>query len=372
MTNAATAIAADLSQALRTMPKAELHVHIEGTLEPELALALAERNHVALPWTDLEELRRQYEFENLQSFLDLYYQLMATLRTADDFRDLMLAYLERAAADGVRHAEIFFDPQVHVGNGIDLDTVIDGLLEGLRLGRERFGITGGLILCIVRDMPVASAEAMLTAARHRAGDLIGVGLDSAEVGYPPSLFAEVFAKARALGLHCVAHAGEEGPAAYVAEALDLLHAERIDHGIHAIDDEALVRRLAATGTPLTCCPLSNRRLQVVHDLHDLPLRRFLDAGSRSRSTPTTRPISAAISPRTTRRWRRSGSRWTSCLGSPRTRSGPPSCRTRTSRRCLTNWTAGKRGISVMSVPRHKFAYYRLPSLRLSQDYETNE
>lgn len=275
MTNAATAIAADLS---RTMPKAELHVHIEGTLEPELALALAERNHVALPWTDLEELRRQYEFENLQSFLDLYYQLMATLRTADDFRDLMLAYLERAAADGVRHAEIFFDPQVHVGNGIDLDTVIDGLLEGLRLGRERFGITGGLILCIVRDMPVASAEAMLTAARHRAGDLIGVGLDSAEVGYPPSLFAEVFAKARALGLHCVAHAGEEGPAAYVAEALDLLHAERIDHGIHAIDDEALVRRLAATGTPLTCCPLSNRRLQVVHDLHDLPLRRFLDAG----------------------------------------------------------------------------------------------
>lgn len=278
MTNAATAIAADLSQALRTMPKAELHVHIEGTLEPELALALAERNHVALPWTDLEELRRQYEFENLQSFLDLYYQLMATLRTADDFRDLMLAYLERAAADGVRHAEIFFDPQVHVSNGIDLDTVIDGLLEGLRLGRERFGITGGLILCIVRDMPVASAEAMLTAARHRAGDLIGVGLDSAEVGYPPSLFAEVFAKARALGLHCVAHAGEEGPAAYVAEALDLLHAERIDHGIHAIDDEALVRRLAATGTPLTCCPLSNRRLQVVHDLHDLPLRRFLDAG----------------------------------------------------------------------------------------------
>lgn len=278
MTNAATAIAADLSQALRTMPKAELHVHIEGTLEPELALALAERNHVALPWTDLEELRRQYEFENLQSFLDLYYQLMATLRTADDFRDLMLAYLERAAADGVRHAEIFFDPQVHVSNGIDLDTVIDGLLEGLRLGRERFGITGGLILCIVRDMPVASAEAMLTAARHRAGDLIGVGLDSAEVGYPPSLFAEVFAKARALGLHCVAHAGEEGPAAYVAEALDLLHAERIDHGIHAIDDEALVRRLAATGTPLTCCPLSNRRLQVVHDLHDLSLRRFLDAG----------------------------------------------------------------------------------------------
>ena len=278
MTNAATAIAADLSQALRTMPKAELHVHIEGTLEPELALALAERNHVALPWTDLEELRRQYEFENLQSFLDLYYQLMATLRTADDFRDLMLAYLERAAADGVRHAEIFFDPQVHVGNGIDLDTVIDGLLEGLRLGRERFGITGGLILCIVRDMPVASAEAMLTAARHRAGDLIGVGLDSAEVGYPPSLFAEVFAKARALGLHCVAHAGEEGPAAYVAEALDLLHAERIDHGIHAIDDEALVRRLAAAGTPLTCCPLSNRRLQVVHDPHDLPLRRFLDAG----------------------------------------------------------------------------------------------
>ncbi|MBW3091091.1 adenosine deaminase [Bifidobacterium miconisargentati] len=264
--------------ALRALPKAELHLHIEGTLEPELALELAERNGVMLPWTSLDELKRQYAFENLQSFLDLYYQLMAVLKTADDFRDLMLAYLKRAAADGVRHAEIFFDPQVHLGNGLDLDTVMDGLLEGLRLGRERYGIGGGLILCIVRDLPVESARHVLELAAPRAADLIGIGLDSAEVGYPPSLFADVFVRARELGLHCVAPAGEEGPAAYVTEALDLLHAERIDHGVHAADDPAVTRRLAEEHIPLTCCPLSNRRLQVVHDLRDLPLRKLIEAG----------------------------------------------------------------------------------------------
>lgn len=268
----------EMAKALRTLPKAELHLHIEGTLEPELALELADRNGVRLPWTSLKELRRQYDFSNLQSFLDLYYRLMSTLRTARDFRDLMLAYLSRAAADGVRRAEIFFDPQVHVDNGLDLDMVMDGLLEGLRLGRERLGIGGGLILCIVRDMPVSSAQAILDAVSHRKDDILGIGLDSAEVGYPPSLFADVFSRSADMGLHRVAHAGEEGPADYVTQALDLLHVERVDHGVHAADDPALVRRLASEDVPLTMCPLSNRRLQVVHDLKDLPLLSLLDAG----------------------------------------------------------------------------------------------
>ncbi|MCH4208936.1 adenosine deaminase [Bifidobacterium sp.] len=276
-TTAAGASAA-ARQALLAMPKAELHLHIEGTLEPELALELAQRNGVQLPWNSLDDLRSQYSFENLQSFLDLYYQLMAVLRTADDFRDLMLAYLERASADGVRHAEIFFDPQVHLDNGLDFDMVVDGLLEGLRIGGERYGISGGLILSIVRDKPVESAQQVLDLAERRAEELLGIGLDSAEVGYPPSLFEECFARARSMGLHCVAHAGEEGPADYVTQALDLLHAERIDHGVHAIDSSELTARLAYDRIALTMCPLSNRRLQVVGDLHDLPIRRFLDRG----------------------------------------------------------------------------------------------
>jgi adenosine deaminase len=269
---------AALIEAIRSMPKAELHLHIEGTLEPELALELAARNGVNLPFEGLEDLRAHYRFENLQSFLNLYYQLMAVLRTADDFRDLMLAYLKRAHADGVRRAEIFFDPQVHMNNGLDIDTVMDGLLEGLRIGRKRFGIGGGLILCIVRDLPVESAHKTLDAVAHRSADLLGIGLDSAEVGYPPSLFSEVFARAAGMGLHRVAHAGEEGSADYVVQALDDLHAERIDHGIHAERDPALVRRLARDGTPLTVCPLSNMRLQVVRSIEELPLRRLMESG----------------------------------------------------------------------------------------------
>ncbi|MCI1218959.1 MAG: adenosine deaminase [Bifidobacterium sp.] len=271
-------ISAATRQALLAMPKAELHLHIEGTLEPELALELARRNDVQLPWDSLDDLRSQYSFENLQSFLDLYYQLMAVLRTADDFCDLMLAYLARASADGVRHAEIFFDPQVHLDNGLDFDTVVDGLLEGLRLGGERYGISGGLILSIVRDKPIESAQHVIDLAERRAHDLLGIGLDSAEVGYPPSLFEECFSRARAMGLHCVAHAGEEGPADYVEQALDLLHAERIDHGVHAIDSDEITARLAYDRIALTMCPLSNRRLQVISDLRDLPIRRFLDRG----------------------------------------------------------------------------------------------
>ena len=269
---------ASINQAFRALPKAELHLHIEGTLEPELALRLAERNGVTLPFTDLDDLKAQYEFENLQSFLDLYYQLMSVLRTREDFADLMLAYLSHAHDDGVRRAEIFFDPQVHMNNGLSYGLVLDGLLEGLRIGKERYGIDGGLILCIVRDLPVESASDVLEQAAARADELIGIGLDSAEVGYPPELFVTVFERARELGLHCVAHAGEEGPAQYVWQALDMLHAERIDHGVRAIDDAALVKRLADEQVALTMCPLSNRKLQVVQDVAELPIADLLRAG----------------------------------------------------------------------------------------------
>lgn len=266
-------------QALATMPKCELHLHIEGTLEPDLAFAFAKRNGVALPWASIDELRAQYEFEDLQSFLDLYYALMRTLKTKDDFKDLMVAYLTRANADGVKHAEIFFDPQVHVcTNGLDFNTVLDGLLEGMMIGRERFGITGGLILSIVRDMDIDSANIILDLAQPRKNEILGIGLDSAEVGYPPARFVEQFARARRFGWHCVAHAGEEGPAAYIRDALDLLHAERIDHGIHIQDDHELLERVVRDGIPLTCCPLSNLRLQVVHDMRKHPIPEFLHEG----------------------------------------------------------------------------------------------
>lgn len=273
-----THISPATEQALRKLPKAELHLHIEGTLEPELALKLAERNNINLPFADLDDLKTHYEFENLQSFLDLYYQLMSVLRTRQDFTDLMLAYLARANADGVRRAEIFFDPQVHMNNGLDFDVVLDGLLEGLRIGHERFGIDGGLIMCIIRDMPVDSAEALLDTAASRAGDLLGIGLDSAEVGYPPELFSHVYERAARLGLHLVAHAGEEGPADYVRQALDSLHVERIDHGVRTATDGDLVARIARDGIALTVCPLSNHRLQVVRDVADLPVRQLFDAG----------------------------------------------------------------------------------------------
>lgn len=268
----------NITQALRELPKAELHLHIEGTLEPELALELAARNGVDLPFRDLDDLKARYRFANLQAFLDLYYQLMAVLRTREDFTDLMLAYLKHAHEDGVRRAEIFFDPQVHMNNGLDYDVVLDGLLEGLRRGRERYGVDGGLIMCFLRDQPVESAERLLDTAAPRADELLGVGLDSAEVGYPPELFERVYARAAALGLHLVAHAGEEGPAEYVRQALDILHVERIDHGVHAIDEPELVRRVAREGIALTMCPLSNRRLQVVQDIRQLPIRAFMDAG----------------------------------------------------------------------------------------------
>lgn len=263
---------------LRTLPKAELHIHIEGTLEPELAFDLAARNNVTLPYEDVEDLRRRYDFDDLQSFLDLYYECMGVLKTKADFRDLTIDYLTRADRDGVRHVELFFDPQVHARNGIPVDTVIDGLLDGLATGRDRFGITGGLIMCFVRDLPVDSAERLLAAVAHRAEDLVGVGLDSAEVGYPPSLFAEIFDTAANLGLRRVAHAGEEGPPAYVREALDTLQVDRVDHGIRAVEDSDLVRELADRRIPLTVCPLSNITLKAVRSLAEHPIRDLLAAG----------------------------------------------------------------------------------------------
>ena len=263
---------------LRTLPKAELHLHIEGTLEPELAFQLAERNGVVLPFADVDDLRARYDFSDLQSFLDLYYSCMTVLRSAQDFTDLAVAYFARAAADGVQHVEMFFDPQVHAANGVDAATVIAGLRAGFAVAEERWGISGGLIVCIVRDQPVASADALLDEIAPLAHDLIGIGLDSAEVGYPPLLFEDVFARAAGLGLRRVAHAGEEAPADYVWQALRLLEVERVDHGIRSIDDEDLLAHLATHRVPLTVCPLSNLRLRAVADLSMHPLRALVDAG----------------------------------------------------------------------------------------------
>jgi adenosine deaminase len=263
---------------LRGLPKAELHVHIEGTLEPELAFELAERNGVELRFPSVDALREAYAFTDLQSFLDLYYETSAVLVTAGDFADLTTAYLRRAAADGVRRAEVFFDHQTHSERGVSLDTVLTGIESAFASEGARLGITGGVILCFLRHLPAAAAMATLEEALPHAGRLLGVGLDSGERGNPPERFAEVFARARAAGLRAVAHAGEEGPADYVRQALDLLGAERIDHGVRAVEDPALVQRLARERVPLTVCPLSNLRLRVIEQLVDHPLPRLLDAG----------------------------------------------------------------------------------------------
>ncbi|MFH9350109.1 adenosine deaminase [Kitasatospora sp. NPDC017646] len=260
------------------LPKAELHLHIEGTLEPEQAFALAARNSVALPYTDTEELRKAYSFSDLQSFLDLYYALMAVLRTEQDFADLADAYLARAAEQGVRHAEIFFDPQAHTARGVPLGVVVDGLTRALARSEERYGISTQLIMCFLRDESADSALDTFEAARPYFDRISGIGLDSAEVGNPPAKFREVYRRAAEAGLRRVAHAGEEGPASYVTEALDVLGVERIDHGLRCLEDGELVARLVREQVPLTLCPLSNVRLRCVDTLADHPLREMLDAG----------------------------------------------------------------------------------------------
>ncbi|WP_371401413.1 adenosine deaminase [Kribbella sp. NBC_00662] len=260
---------------VKALPKAELHLHLEGTLEPETIFQFAERNRIPLPYADVDDLAGRYRFDDLQSFLDLYYANMATLRTVEDFADMTEAYLVRASVAGVRHAEVFLDPQAHTGRGIPLETVLEGVTSALSASERRHGISTGLIVTILRDLSSESAMTTLDAVLACGADVVGIGLDSAEVGHPPSKFVEVFAKARANGLRAVAHAGEEGPPSYIWEALDLLRAERIDHGVRCLEDDALVHRLAAEQIPLTVCPLSNVRLQVVRDLSQHPLPAML-------------------------------------------------------------------------------------------------
>ena len=267
---------------IRGLPKAELHLHIEGSLEPEMMFALAQRNGVKLPYASVDEVRTAYEFADLQSFLDLYYAGAAVLQTEQDFFDLTAAYIERARADNVRHVELFFDPQTHTVRGIDLATVFSGIARALRAAQAEDGFSSRMILCFLRHLSEADAFSTLEAAlplRAEYADLWhGIGLDSGEVGNPPAKFAGVFARARELGFRVVAHAGEEGPAAYVTEALDVLKVERIDHGVRSEEDARLMQRLVQSGTPLTVCPLSNLKLRVVEDLREHNLARMLRAG----------------------------------------------------------------------------------------------
>jgi adenosine deaminase len=267
-----------LAPFIAALPKAELHIHIEGSLEPELAFALARRNGISLGYDSVEALRRAYSFTRLQDFLDLYYRCMAVLRTEEDFRDLAAAYLERAHRQNIRHVEIFFDPQAHLPRGVAFGTMLGGLSAALAEANRRFGITGSLILCFLRHLDEADAERTLDLALAERDRIIGVGLDSSELGHPPSKFTRVFARAREAGFRLVAHAGEEGPPDYVWQAIDLLGVDRIDHGNRAMEDPALVQRLARDRIPLTVCPLSNLKLCVVTDLRRHPLARMLEAG----------------------------------------------------------------------------------------------
>lgn len=263
---------------IRGIPKAELHVHIEGTLEPELMFSLARRNGIALPWMSVEELRRAYDFQNLQSFLDIYYKGTDVLHHVQDFYDLTWAYFERAARDNVKHVELFFDPQTHLRRDVPFETVMTGIHGAQVDAEKRLGITSKLILCFLRHLPEESAfEALHFAVPFRPW-IGGVGLDSSEAGNPPSKFKGVFAEAREEGFKIVAHAGEEGPASYIREALDDLGALRIDHGVRCEEDDALVERLAAEKIPLTVCPLSNVKLKVFSDLREHNLRRLLGRG----------------------------------------------------------------------------------------------
>jgi adenosine deaminase len=260
------------------LPKAELHLHIEGSLEPELMFELAKRNSITLPFGSVEEVRAAYAFSNLQDFLDIYYQGAGVLQTEQDFHDLAMAYFTRLAADGGRHAEIFFDPQTHTDRGIPFSVVADGLLSGMAEAEARFGLSCKLILCFLRHLDEEAAFAALKMAEPYLNRLTGVGLDSSEVGHPPAKFERVFKAAGERGLLKVAHAGEEGPPEYVWEALDRLHVHRIDHGNRSLEDAALTARLVSQEMTLTVCPLSNLKLCVVDDMAKHPLKRMLNLG----------------------------------------------------------------------------------------------
>jgi adenosine deaminase len=263
---------------IKRLPKCELHIHVEGSLEPELMFALARRNGITLPHPSVEALRQAYHFQNLQDFLNLYYQGMSVLITEQDFYDLAFAYLERAHANNVRHVEMFFDPQGHTSRGISFSTVIAGLSRAIDDAGRRLGVQASLIMCFLRDRDEEDAERTLDSALAFKDRIVGVGLDSAERGNPPSKFKHVFRRARDAGFFLTAHAGEEGPPGYVWEALDVLGVARIDHGNHSVEDDSLMGRLARDQVPLTMCPLSNLRLQVVDDLAHHPLRRLMDRG----------------------------------------------------------------------------------------------
>lgn len=270
-----------LEDFVRALPKAELHLHIEGALEPELMMALAGRNRMTLPFASVEAIRAAYEFTRLQDFLDIYYQGASVLRQAEDFHDLALTYFRRVYQDGVRHAEIFFDPQTHTDRGIPLAEVMDGLVRAQAAAQAELGLSSHLIMCFLRHLDEAAALGTLKAAEPWRDQIIGVGLDSSEQGHPPSKFARVFDRARAMGLKRVAHAGEEGPPDYVREALDILKVDRIDHGNRALEDAALTRRLIETGMTLTVCPMSNLKLCVVSELKAHPIREMLDQGIKA-------------------------------------------------------------------------------------------
>ncbi|SEJ27282.1 adenosine deaminase [Sphingobium sp. AP50] len=271
----------DLDAFITGLPKAELHLHIEGSLEPELMFALARRNGVTIPYASVEEVRAAYAFGNLQDFLDIYYAGADVLRTRQDFHDLAAAYFERAAADGVVHAEIMFDPQTHTDRGIPFSEVIEGLLSACAEAETRLGISSSLILSFLRHLSEDAAFATLAMAEPWLDRIAAVGLDSSEMGHPPEKFARVFAAAADRGLRLVAHAGEEGPPAYVIQALDVLKVDRIDHGNRALEDKALVDRLAREGMTLTVCPLSNLKLCVIDAIEDHPIDRMLAAGLKA-------------------------------------------------------------------------------------------
>ena len=268
----------DLLNLIQKLPKAELHLHIEGTLEPELMMSLAQRNGIELPYSSVDEIREAYDFSNLQSFLDIYYAGAQVLVEQQDFYDLTWAYLERAAADNVRHVEIFFDPQTHTERGVAFATVLDGIHAALQDGESRLGITFRLIMCFLRHLTANDAMATLEQALPFKDRIDAVGLDSSEVGHPPSKFTTVFNRARSEGFLTVAHAGEEGPPEYIWEALDLLKVERVDHGVRCLEDSALVERLVRERIPLTVCPLSNIKLRVFDTLREHNLKKLLAKG----------------------------------------------------------------------------------------------
>ncbi len=268
----------NIKQLTQALPKAELHVHIEGTFEPELMFEIAKRNYIAIPYENVDAVRQAYDFHNLQSFLDIYYAGAGVLLHEVDFYDLTRAYLERCREDNVVHTEIFFDPQTHTARGVAFETVINGIVRACREAGQQWGISTRLIMCFLRHLSEESAFETLNQALPYKEHIIGVGLDSSELGHPPSKFKRVFAQARAEGLLTVAHAGEEGPPEYVYEALDLLHVRRIDHGVRAEEDEALMARLIKEQMPLTVCPLSNLKLKVFPEMAKHNLRRMLQRG----------------------------------------------------------------------------------------------